>query len=107
MSYSKIALITICVAVILFIAGMTHIIVFDGEPTTVAEEVPCENNKVLLVFEDGELVARYAGINSIHSGVFVGYGGKMVVQMRQCEGGIKVVGTTFIADNQSFQLVDE
>jgi len=82
---------------------------FDGYMTSrelVAElEVPCENNKVLLVFTDGEVVERYAGLSEIHSGVFIGHGQKMVVQMLHCNGG--VVGQTYIAANQSFQLVDE
>ncbi|RLG96228.1 hypothetical protein DRO27_02820 [Candidatus Bathyarchaeota archaeon] len=105
MSYHKIAVITLCVSAILVLVGMIYMYGIDVTSTTVSKEAPCENNKALYVFEDGEPIARYGGLNRIHSGVFVGHGGKLVVNMLEC--GDSVIGTTYIADNQSFLLVDE
>jgi hypothetical protein len=75
------------------------------QATQIMEAEDCENDKVLLVLTDGQLTERYAGLCSIDSGVFVGYDGKYVVHMYACGEG--KVGSTFIEDNQSFQLVNE
>jgi hypothetical protein len=78
---------------------------WDIKAVDISRAEDCQNDKVLLVFEDNELVARYAEVCSVRSGVWVGHDGKHCVEMYAC--GIGRTGFFYLESNQAYQLVDE